>query len=194
MTATDTAGFSGTAHFEWRITNNVVVAPIADQATDTFAPVTPIVPAVTDSQVSPPVTFTWTATGLPPGISIDRPSGTLSGTPNAAGTYPVTVTASDSATPKQSGSTSFTWTVTDVAPAVTGVTPTSGIGAGGTTVKISGSNFQGATAVLFGTTPATIINVNGAGDPDHRGGACPCHRHGRRDRHRPDRDERPLVE
>ena len=163
VTASDSAGYSGSARFEWRITNTVVVAPIADQATDTFAPVTPIVPAVTDSQVSPPVTFTWTATGLPAGLSIDRPSGTISGTPTAAGTYPVTITASDSAMPKQSGSSSFTWTVTDVAPAVTGVTPTSGVGAGGATVKISGTNFQGATSVLFGTTPATISNVNGAG-------------------------------
>ena len=36
--------------------------------------------------------YTWTATGLPPGVSVSS-SGTVSGTPTTAGTYNVTVTA-----------------------------------------------------------------------------------------------------
>jgi IPT/TIG domain len=42
------------------------------------------------------------------------------------------------------------------APAVVGLTPSSGQAAGGETVKIFGSNLDGATAVQFGNTPATF--------------------------------------
>jgi autotransporter-associated beta strand protein len=50
-------------------------------------------------------------------------------------------------------------TVVVAAPTVTGVSPNSGPTAGGTTVTIAGTNFTGATAVDFGTTPATDVVV-----------------------------------
>ncbi|MCG8927979.1 S8 family serine peptidase [Lentzea sp. CC55] len=53
--------------------------------------------------------YTWSATGLPTGLSIGSSSGVVSGTATVAGTYNVTVTATASA--GGSGSTSFTWTV-----------------------------------------------------------------------------------
>jgi hypothetical protein len=54
-------------------------------------------------------TLTYSATGLPTGLSISSSSGLISGTPSAAGTYSVTVTAED--TTDASGSASFTWTI-----------------------------------------------------------------------------------
>ncbi len=48
-------------------------------------------------------------------------------------------------------------------PTVTGVSPSSGTTAGGTTVTISGTNLTGATAVHFGPSAATNVAVNGAG-------------------------------
>ena len=45
-------------------------------------------------------------------------------------------------------------------PRVTGVSPTSGPQAGGTSVTITGTNFSGATAVKFGSTSATSFTVN----------------------------------
>jgi hypothetical protein len=36
--------------------------------------------------------YTWSATGLPPGLSLNAATGTIAGTPAARGTYPVTVT------------------------------------------------------------------------------------------------------
>jgi alpha-tubulin suppressor-like RCC1 family protein len=39
--------------------------------------------------------YTWSANGLPPGLSIDPESGAISGTPTAAGTYTATITATD---------------------------------------------------------------------------------------------------
>ncbi|MFE0188027.1 alkaline phosphatase family protein [Streptomyces sp. NPDC058989] len=52
--------------------------------------------------------YTWSATGLPAGLSIDSSSGLISGTPTSAGTSKVTVTAKDSA--GVSGSVVFPWT------------------------------------------------------------------------------------
>ncbi len=56
--------------------------------------------------------YTWSATGLPPGLSISSSTGTVSGTPTTAGSYGVTVTATASA--GGSGSASYTWTVNAV--------------------------------------------------------------------------------
>ncbi|MYS22319.1 Beta-glucanase, GH16 family [Streptomyces sp. DvalAA-14] len=55
-------------------------------------------------------TLTYSATGLPAGLSINPSSGLISGTPTAAGTSTVTVTAKDTA--GTTGTTSFSWTVT----------------------------------------------------------------------------------
>ena len=53
--------------------------------------------------------LTYSATGLPAGLSINSSTGLISGTPTANGTSTVTVTAKDST--GASGSTTFTWTI-----------------------------------------------------------------------------------
>jgi len=57
----------------------------------------------------------FSATGLPPGLSINPNTGVISGTiaPRGAGTYTVTVSASDGTVV---GSVSFTWNVADTTP------------------------------------------------------------------------------
>ncbi|HEX6522801.1 MAG TPA: arabinofuranosidase catalytic domain-containing protein [Streptosporangiaceae bacterium] len=54
-------------------------------------------------------TLTYSATGLPSGLSISSSTGLISGTPTTAGTSNVTVTATD--TTGASGSASFAWTI-----------------------------------------------------------------------------------
>ncbi len=72
--------------------------------------------------------------------------------PGSAGAVPVTVT-----TP---GGTSNSVTYIYLAiPALTSVVPNQGSTTGGTMVTLTGSGFLGATAVLFGSTPATSFTV-----------------------------------
>ncbi|MFJ8006320.1 putative Ig domain-containing protein [Streptomyces fagopyri] len=54
-------------------------------------------------------TLTYSASGLPTGLSINSSTGLISGTASTAGTYSTTVTATDST--GATGSASFTWTV-----------------------------------------------------------------------------------
>ncbi|WP_162688801.1 MULTISPECIES: putative Ig domain-containing protein [unclassified Streptomyces] len=63
--------------------------------------------------------YTWSATGLPAGLTIASSTGTITGTPTTAGTSTVTVTATDSA--GKTGSAGFSWTITTAgtAPSVT---------------------------------------------------------------------------
>jgi hypothetical protein len=68
-------------------------------------------------------TLTYSATGLPAGLSIASSTGLISGTPTTAATSNVTVTAKD--TTGASGSASFTWTINSSTGTGEGGFPTS---------------------------------------------------------------------
>ncbi|MEU8589792.1 putative Ig domain-containing protein [Streptomyces sp. NPDC048664] len=97
--------------------------------------------------------LTYSATGLPTGLSINSSTGLISGTASTAGTYQVTVTAKDST--GASGSTSFTWTV--------------GTGGGGT---CSSSQLLGNAGFESGNTSWTAssgVITNDSGEAAHSG-------------------------
>jgi hypothetical protein len=96
--------------------------------------------------------YTWTATGLPTGLSISS-GGLISGTPTTAGTFSVTATAKD--TTGLTGSTTFTWTIS-----------TSG---GGCTAKqlLGNPGFESGNTVWAATT--AVIGQNGPSEPAHSG-------------------------
>ncbi len=107
ITAHDSAGYTGSATFTWNVTNVVAVTPQVTRSNTSGSAITPLTNSATDTQSG--ATLTWSATGLPAGLSIDAGTGTITGTPTTAGIYPVTVRATDSA--GYSGSTSFSWTI-----------------------------------------------------------------------------------
>jgi len=97
--------------------------------------------------------YTWTATGLPTGLSISS-GGLITGTPTAASTFSVTATAKDST--GLTGSTTFTWTI-------------SSSGGGGCTTKqlLGNPGFESGNTV-WASTPA-VIGQNGPAEPAHSG-------------------------
>jgi len=99
-------------------------------------------------------TLAYSATGLPAGLSINSSTGLISGTPTAAATSGVTVTARD--TTGSTGSASFTWTIN---PSGGGCSPAQLLGNPG---------FETGSAAPWTSTPA-VINSNGSGETSHGG-------------------------
>jgi hypothetical protein len=96
--------------------------------------------------------LTYSASGLPAGLSINSSTGLISGTPTSSGTSSVTVTATDST--GASGSTTFSWTVN----------PSSGgSGGGGGAYKVvytTNSQWPGGftAQVVISNTGSSAIN------------------------------------
>jgi hypothetical protein len=97
---------SGTGNATLTITTApaTVVPVITSPATATATAGTPIVTYVTDATGTP---TSYNASGLPPGLTISPLTGAINGTPTVAGTYVVTLTATNSA-----GTSTFTLTIT----------------------------------------------------------------------------------
>jgi serine protease len=115
---------------------------------------------------STPCSCTYTATGLPTGLTISS-GGLISGTPTTAASATVTVTATDPAS--ASGSTSFTWTIV-AGPAIKmSVSPAKAtIGLGDKKLfKATGTDQYGNAANMSATTwttsgPGTLSAATGA--------------------------------
>ncbi|MEV4318777.1 M4 family metallopeptidase [Actinocrispum sp. NPDC049592] len=91
--------------------------------------------------------YTWTASGLPAGLSISS-GGVISGTPTTQGTSNVTVTATDSSNPAKTGTASFSWTVS----------PTGGNCSG---QKLLNPGFESGNNGQWTTTAGVVDNSSG---------------------------------
>ncbi len=154
-------------------TSNVTVN---DQYTY-IAPPPPPAPTVTSlsptsgpSTGATPVTITGTnftgATAVdfgttPATFTVTNATTIAATAPAGAGTIDVTVTTG-SGTSNVTVNDQYTYIAPPPppAPTVTSLSPTSGPSTGATPVTITGTNFTGATAVDFGTTPATFTIAN----------------------------------
>ncbi|WP_396446484.1 M4 family metallopeptidase [Actinomadura sp.] len=99
-------------------------------------------------------TLTYSATGLPAGLSINASSGVVSGTPTTAGTSTVTVTATNAS--GLSGSASFTWTVNP---------PGGGCSSPGD--KVSNGGFENGTSPW--STTSGVVSSNSDGESARTG-------------------------
>jgi hypothetical protein len=89
--------------------------------------------------------FTWSASGLPAGLSIGSSSGLISGTPTAAGSGAATVTATDST--GASGSTSVSWSV--------------GGGSGGGGNAVVNGGFESGSLTGWTSSGSTSVTTSG---------------------------------
>ena len=98
-------------------------------------------------------TLTYSATGLPAGLSINSATGLISGTPTTAGTSSVTVTVKDGT--GATGSTTFGWTVTGTSSC--------------TAAQLIGNpGFETGTAAPW-TATSGVINNDTSDEPTHSG-------------------------
>ena len=111
VTAKDSTGATGSASFTWTVssatTGNTVTVTNPGNQSATVGTAASLQISASDSASGQ--TLTYAATGLPAGLSISSSTGLISGTPTAAGSDSVTVTATDGT--GATGSASFTWTV-----------------------------------------------------------------------------------
>jgi hypothetical protein len=103
------------------------------------------------SSASAPIT-SWSATGLPPGLSINARTGKVTGKPAKTGTFSVTVKATDTVASNvhSSGQATFNWVITSKTPPVCG---TQLIGNGG--FESGNSPWTSTTGVRIAAASAT---------------------------------------
>jgi prepilin-type N-terminal cleavage/methylation domain-containing protein len=183
VTLTDLAGASATSNY----TVTVVPAPgIATAALDVGEINRPYNFTLTPTGTGTPP-YTWTATGLPAGLTLGLNTGTISGTPTVAGTFSnvtVTITDANSGTASKTFSlviapapainvpSGLDWTVNRDYPgtqvtATGGVTPftwsVTGLPAG---LTMSAAGVITGTPTATGTSTATVTVVDSLGGTD----------------------------
>ncbi|EPN1931849.1 autotransporter domain-containing protein [Cronobacter dublinensis] len=163
VTYTPLTGYTGSDSFVYHASNSAgdsadatVSLTILAPTTVTIAPASGALPAATTgsawsqtlSATGGSAPYTWTAHGLPAGITLNAATGALSGTPTTAGSFTFSVTAKEAG--NVSATASYTLVVGAVTPGVTlAVTPAAGALPAATT----GSAWSQTFAVSGGTAP-----------------------------------------
>ena len=111
VTAVDNVGYTGNTTFTWNVTNTVTVTNPGTQSNVSGSSISTLSMVASDSSSTATIS-TWSASGLPAGLTIDATSGHITGTPTTACACSVAVQATDSA--GFSGTATFTWTITNV--------------------------------------------------------------------------------
>lgn len=151
VTGTDSFGSTGQTSFTWTVGAVTVTVtnpgPLTNNLGDTVS-----FPIVANDSAGLALTYSAGGT-LPPGLAIAAATGLITGQPTTAGTYRVTITATD--TTPVAGAASFTWTITDVAQLLAiSFAPVAG-------QDIFGNAYAAGIVVGLPTGPQTTIGMDG---------------------------------
>ncbi|MCG7506854.1 putative Ig domain-containing protein [Mesorhizobium retamae] len=158
VSATDSSGapgpYSGTQAYSLTIAPPTVSLPTTTLANGTIG--VAYSAAITSANGgTAPYTYSVTAGALPPGTTLSASTGTISGTPTAAGTFNFAVVATDSSTgsgPYNSAPRGYSLAIDDVPPVANPVSATVAYGSGANPITL---NITGGapTSVAIGTGP-----------------------------------------
>ncbi|MGK3141905.1 autotransporter domain-containing protein [Pantoea sp. C2G6] len=173
LSYTPVAGYSGSDSFVWHAANSGGTSADATVSITVSAPVLSIIPAAgalpaatagnvwsqTLSASGGTAPYTWSSTALPPGLTLNSSTGTLSGTATTAGDYPFQVTATDAL--GGNGSAAYTLNVSAASPVASDSLATVAANSRGNllTLSLSGGT---VTALSIVDLPAHgSVTVNG---------------------------------
>ena len=157
VTITDSDGNQGTLNC------SITVAPppvSASCVTIVAVQGTPITPTPLVATGGTGTGYTFTATGLPPGLVIST-NGTISGTPTASGTYNYTVTITDSAGNKGTLNCSITVAPPPISASCVSITAVQGTPITPVTLKATGGTGTGYKFSATGLPPGLHITTSG---------------------------------
>lgn len=151
MTYTPTTGYSGPDSFSWNATNasgtssNATVTITVTAPTLVLSPASGALPGATAGEnlsvmlsvAGGTASYTWTATGLPSGLTINNSSGEISGIPSVAGSYSLQVTATDIYGASSTARYTLSVGATGTAPVVSPVTANVSAGSSDNTITLS---------------------------------------------------------
>jgi hypothetical protein len=100
----------------------------------------------------------FNATGLPAGLTVNTSTGLISGTPTAAGTYSVPISATNVS---GTGTATLTLTINNRVPTTTSISPSSTIaGSAQFTLTVNGTNVVSTSTVNWNGSPLTTTFVS----------------------------------
>jgi len=124
VTATDTGALTGSKAFTLVVSNPPPLTITTASPLPNGLVQQPYSQTITATGGIPPYTWSISAGALPPGLALDAVTGTISGTPTAAGAYSFTVDLTDSAGTPVTASKAFTLVVASPPPlAITTASP-----------------------------------------------------------------------
>jgi uncharacterized protein with beta-barrel porin domain len=173
ITYTPTPGYSGSDSFTYTATNSTGTSAPATVTITVSSPslvFTPSSGALVDGTVNAAYSqsvsatggvspYTYSATGLPAGLSISSSSGTISGAPTASGNFNVAVTVTDAN--HVTGSASYTLSIASLTPIASNVDATVAANSSNNAITLSVAGGAATSIAILSAAQHGVAKVSG---------------------------------